>query len=85
MPTDLTGIRCLSYAANGSLYAAATKDDEEGIYRLDVALDNGRQVIRSAEIARLPNVVAIGCSPAGDGWVLVGGQQDGRLLVVELR
>ncbi len=84
LSTDLKEIRWLSYSDQGALYAAATKDRREGIYRLDVAFDNKRQIIRSVEMARLPNIVAMECLPSGDCWALVGGQQDGRLLRIDL-
>jgi WD40 repeat protein len=84
LSTDLMEIHCLCYSSHGSLYAAATKDHREGIYRLDVAFDDTKQILRSVEMARLPNIVAIECLPSGDCWALVGGQHDGRLLRVDL-
>ena len=84
LSTDLKEIRWLSYSGRGSLYAAATKDHREGIYRLDVAFDDTQQIVRSVEMARLPNIVAIECLPSGDCWALVGGRQDGRLLRINL-
>jgi hypothetical protein len=84
LSTDLKEIRWLSYSGHGLLYAAAPKDQREGIYRLDVAFDDKRQILRSVEMARLPDIVAIECRPSGNCWALVGGQQDGRLLRIDL-
>ena len=84
LPTDLQQIRCLSYGGSGSLYAAATKNQQEGIYRLDVAYDGKRQIVRSVQMARLPNIVAIEFPLSDDCWALVAGKQDGRLLRIDL-
>ncbi len=82
VPTDVDEIRALCYDAAGALYAAAAKNQLAGVYRLDVAFDGTRQVVRATEMAQIQHVVAIAGPPSGGLLVLVGGEEDGRLLKI---
>lgn len=64
LEAGLRGIRDVAFAADGSsLYvvAASSADQRSGLWRLDAAARDGRQVIRPELVAELPDPRAIVC------------------------
>ena len=81
---DVRDLSSLSYSASGALYAACTKAEQRGIYRLDVYFDGARQAIRAIEVARLEGVTHISCLDAGECIAVASDPEDGRAVRLTL-
>lgn len=84
LATGIGGIRDVACAADGSgLFVVATQGDGQraGLWRLDAASQDGRQVIRPTLVAELPDPRALVC-PSPGAFVVTQGTPDRTVVQV---
>lgn len=85
VPTELESISSLEYSQESKLlYATGSKSDQSGVYRLEVFFDGSKQTARSAEVAVIENAKGLTIS-AQQNVVMIGGEEDGRILTIDLK
>jgi len=75
LETGLRGIRDVAFAGDGSnvfVVATSTADQRSGLWRLDAAARDGRQVIRPELVTALPDPRALVCPDARTVFVTQG-------------
>ena len=80
VPTDAKGISSLSFSTERLLYGSCSKDGQRGVYRFDAFLEGGRQKARAVQVEAVDKALSILCTEHPEGIVLVGGEQDGKVL-----
>jgi len=86
LPLGLKGIRDAAFCrSTGTLWVAAdgdgTPEGPAGLWRIDAALESGRQVAKAVAVAALPNPLAVACL-SERAIAISGGGADRRVLLV---